>query len=112
MTFFLLIWSISSLGFIALAASMSKHQKQIFSCFLDVSKTRLASFLGWGLLAVALILCILAGDMSNMISYWIGSLSFAALFVCLSLSYFEDKIKLMTITCCIIAVITGVIYCI
>ncbi len=31
MMFFLLIWALSSLGFFALACSMSKHQKQFYS---------------------------------------------------------------------------------
>ncbi|ATO18445.1 hypothetical protein BS636_01540 [Acinetobacter sp. LoGeW2-3] len=110
MMFFLLIWSITSLGFFALAASMQKHQKQIFGHFLDMSKTRLASIFGWVLLAIALILCILTGALSNMISYWIGSLSFAALLVGLSLSYAETKIKPIVFTCVMVAFITGIIY--
>ena len=109
MMFFLLIWSITSLGFFALAASMQKHQKQIFGHFLDISKTRLASIFGWSLLITGLILCLFAGAMSNMVSYWIGSLSFAALLVGLSLSYAETKIKPIAIACVVVAFLTGII---
>ena len=39
MMFFLLIWALTSLGFFALATSMSKHQKQIFDTELNPAKT-------------------------------------------------------------------------
>lgn len=109
MMFFLLILSITSLGFFALAASMSKHQKQIFGQVLDASKTRIATILGWVLLLIALILCLFAGAISNMISYWLGSLSFSALLVGLSLSYAETNIKTINIGCIVIAVVSGII---
>ena len=108
MMFFLLIWGLASLGFFALAASMSKHQKQMFGTELDASKTRLASIIGWVLLIFALILCLYAGAASNMISYWLGSLTFAALLVCLSLSYCASRIKWMVMICVAITVILGV----
>ena len=50
MMFFLLIWALTSLGFFALATSMSKHQKQIFDTELNPAKTQLATILGWVLL--------------------------------------------------------------
>lgn len=109
MMFFLLIWSITSLGFFALAASMQKHQKQIFGYSLNTSKTILASIFGWLLLIIGLILCLFAGAMSNMISYWIGSLSFSALFVGLSLSYAAMKIKSIIIVCFLLTLFTGII---
>ncbi|ENU62045.1 hypothetical protein PFCIP103579_1717 [Prolinoborus fasciculus] len=109
MMFFLLIWALTSLGFFALAMSMSKHQKQIFDTELNPKKTQLATILGWVLLIIALILCLLTGFASNMISYWLGSLTFAALVVALSLSYLESKIKLITSICAVIAVISGII---
>ena len=109
MMFFLLIWALTSLGLFALAASMSKHQKQICAQELAASKTRLASILGWVILILALMLCLFAGTISNMISYWLGSLTFAALVVALSLSYLESKIKLITSICAVIAVISGII---
>ena len=109
MMFFLLIWGFTSLGFFALAASMSKHQKQIFAKELDASTTRRATLMGWILLIFALILCLYAGTASNMISYWLGSLTFAALLVGLSLSYFANRIKWMVMICMAITLISGVI---
>ncbi|WP_406612931.1 DUF3325 domain-containing protein [Acinetobacter schindleri] len=109
MMFFLFIWSVSALGFIALAASMSKHQKQIFGKELDAGKTRLATLAGWVLLIIALIFCLFSGTISNMVSYWLGSLTFAALAVGLSLTYFESKIKIISIGFVLIAFISGLI---
>ncbi|CAM9178124.1 MULTISPECIES: DUF3325 domain-containing protein [Acinetobacter] len=109
MMFFLLIWALTSLGMFALAASMSKHQKQIFAKELDAPKTKIASILGWVILTIALILCLFAGTISNMISYWLGSLTFAALVVGLSLSYLESKIKVIASICVVIAVISAII---
>ena len=109
MMFFLLLWALTSLGFFALAMSMSKHQKQIFDTELNPAKTQLATILGWVLLILALILCLFAGTISNMISYWLGSLTFAALVVALSLSYLESKIKMIVSICAVIAVISGII---
>ena len=109
MMFFLLIWALTSLGLFALAASMSKHQKQIFAQELDASKSRLVSIIGWVILILALILCLFAGTISNMISYWLGSLTFAALVVGLSLSYLESKVKIIAAGCAVIAMISGII---
>ncbi len=109
MIFFLLVWSLTALGFIALASSMSKHQKQMFGKELDASKTRLATILGWVLLIIALILCLLMGTVSNMLSYWIGSLTFAALAIALSLTYLESKIKVITLGFAILAIISALI---
>ena len=109
MIFFLLIWSLTTLGFIALAGSMSKHQKQMFGKELDANKTRLATIIGWVLLIIGLILCLFAGTVSNMVSYWLGSLTFAALAVGLSLTYLESKIKVITTGFIIIAVLSGLI---
>ena len=109
MMFFLLIWALTSLGFFALAMSMSKHQKQIFGTELKPAKTQIATILGWVLLIIALILCLLTGAASNMISYWLGSLTFATLVVGLSLSYLENKIKVIVMFCVFIASISGII---
>lgn len=109
MMFFLFIWSLSAIGFIALAASMSKHQKQIFGKELDAGKTRLATLAGWGLLIIALIFCLFSGTISNMVSYWLGSLTFAALAVGLSLTYLESKIKVISISFVIILFFSSLI---
>ena len=108
MMFFLLIWALTSLAFFALAMSISKHQKQIFDTELDPAKTQLATIFGWVLLIIALTLCLLTGAVSNMISYWLGSLTFAALVVGLSLSYLASKIKVIVMFCVFIASISGI----
>lgn len=110
MILFLVMWSLTSLAFFALASSMSKHQKQIFGRELDKSKTRLASISGWGLLLLALVVCIYQGTLSSMISYWVGVLTFSALFVGLCLSYFESKIKKIAIATAMIWIISTFTY--
>lgn len=109
MMFFLLIWSLSSLAFIALASSMSKHQKQIFGNELNAKQTRYATIIGWLLLTFSLVICILSGKLSNMLSFWVGVISFAALFVGVSLSYFEQKIKAFTLALCILSLMSATI---
>ena len=110
MIFFLMIWSICSVGLFALASSMEKHQKQIFAQKLPPNKTRLATLSGWLSLVIALILSIQQAQLSNMISYWIGVITFASLWVGLSLSYFESKVKQIWITTGIIAIISLILY--
>ncbi|MGQ9375127.1 DUF3325 domain-containing protein [Acinetobacter tandoii] len=107
MMFFLLIWSLCSLAFIALASSMSKHQKQIFGNELNAKQTRYATIIGWLLLTFSLVICILSGKLSNMLSCWVGVLSFAALFVGVSLSYFEQKIKAFTLALCMLSLMSA-----
>ena len=109
MMFFLLIWSLCSLAFIALASSMSKHQKQIFGNELNAIQTRYATIIGWLLLTFSLVICILSGKLSNMLSFWVGVLSFAALFVGVSLSYFEQKIKAFTLALCMLSLMSATI---
>ena len=106
MIWFLLIWSLTSFGLIALASGMSKHQKQIFAQELDVHKTYLAISIGWISLLVGLIASILQSNISIGISYWIGALTLSALFVCLCLTYIANKIKQVAIVCMIIFITT------
>lgn len=106
MIFFLMIWSICSVGLFALTSSMEKHQKQIFGQKLPLNKTKLATISGWVLLIIALILSIQHAQLSNMISYWIGVITFSSLWVGLSLSYFESKLKQIWIATGIIAIIS------
>lgn len=107
MMFFLLVWSLCSIAFFALASSMSKHQKQIFGDELTPAKTQLATILGWFLLIVALIICMMSAQLSNMISYWIGVLSFAAFFVGLCISYLQTKIKHIALILVVIVFVAG-----
>lgn len=109
MMFFLLIWSLCSLALIALASSMSKHQKQIFGNELNTKQTRYATQIGWLLLTISLVISILSGKLSNMLSFWMGVLSFAALFVGVSLSYFEQKIKTFALALSALSLVSAVI---
>ena len=107
MSWFILVWALCNLGFIALACSMLKHQKQIFKRELDPEKTRLATVIGWILLVLGLISCLIYQDsISNMISYWLGVLSFSALAVGLSLSYFENHVKTLALASVVLTIIS------
>ncbi len=111
MSWFIFIWALCNLGFIGLATSMSKHQKQIFGKELNDKQTKLASIVGWLLLIAGLVACIIHGDsISNMISYWIGVLSFSALMVGLTLSYFAHKVKLLAMVSMILSGLALVIH--
>lgn len=110
MIFFILIWSLCSIAFIALASSMAKHQKQIFGRELAANHTKIATIFGWVLLIIALGLSITNGQKSNMISYWIGVLSFAALFVGLCISYIQTKVKNIAIVLVIVVAISLLIH--
>lgn len=109
MIFFLLIWSLSSLAFIALASAMSKHQKQIYEHELSPRQTQLASITGWALLLISLIICLISGQLSSMLSFWVGVLTFSALFVGVLLSYYSLKMKFATGFCVAIGLITSVV---
>lgn len=109
MSFFLLIWSLSTLGLFSLAASMSKHQKQMFHTELSAAKSKIATILGWTLLMISLLLCISDGAYSNMISYWLGTLTFAALVVGLSLSYMAEKTKIICVGYVVLSLVSAVI---
>lgn len=106
MIWFLLIWSLSSLGFIALASSMSKHQKQIFGYELNTQKTRIALVIGWSCLILSLIACIWQSNISIGMSYWIGALTLAALVVASALTYLANKMKILALGCMIILIIS------
>ena len=110
MIFFILIWSLTCLAFFALACSISKHQKQIFNRPLDVKQTHLATIAGWSLLIISLMICLMVGKISNMVSYWVGALTFSALFVGLCLSYFPTRIQPITCVCIAITLLSGIIY--
>ncbi|OTG87457.1 hypothetical protein B9T31_02840 [Acinetobacter sp. ANC 4558] len=110
MIFFLIIWSITTLGCFSLASSMSKHQKQIFGHELNVNQTRLVTIIGWILLIVSLFFSVLPTALSTGMSYWVGVLTFAALFVGLSLSYYAHKIKLIALVVLIIMILSGLLY--
>jgi hypothetical protein len=108
MMWFLLIWSLSCLGFTALACSMSKHQKQFFWVELTPFQTRSASWAGWGLLLFSLIPCLLKDHWSTAISYWVVVLTFSALSVGLVTSYLAIRLKWFAIVMIIISLISAV----
>lgn len=111
MIWFILIWALCNIGFVGLASTMSKHQKQIYTSELTIHQTHLATLIGWGFLILALIACIIQGDsISNMLSYWIGTLSFSALAVGLMLSYFETKIKTFTVISATLVILSTILY--
>jgi hypothetical protein len=110
MILFLLIWSLTCLGFSGLAASMAKHQKQIFQAELSQTQSKQAMIIGWVFLIMALIICLNAGMLSNMISYWVGCLSFAAMSVAICLSYYAEQLKKFAIVCAILALSSAVLH--
>lgn len=110
MMLFLLIWSLTCLGFAGLAASMTKHQKHIFQAELSKIQSTQAMVIGWVFLIMALIICLSAGTLSNMISYWVGCLSFAAMSVAICLSYYAEQLKKFAIVCVIIALISAILH--
>jgi vacuolar-type H+-ATPase subunit I/STV1 len=110
MSFFILIWSISTIAFFALASGMEKHQKQIFLKTLTPKMTLFFGILGWLLLIIGLILCLYKGHISNMISYWVGVLTFAALAVGLTLSYKAEYSRKIAIILSVLAIISAGLY--
>lgn len=107
MSWFILVWALCNLGFVGLACSMSKHQKQIFKRELPQSQSHIATIVGWLFLVVGLVACLMYQDsISNMISYWIGVLSFSALGVGLSLSYFENQIKTLVLGSVVLSILS------
>lgn len=106
MMWFLLIWSLNNLAFFALASSMAKHQKQLFARELAPTQSRLARLMGWLILTLSFIACLYDMQVSNGISYWIGILSFSALLVAVTLTYFAHRAILLAILSLILAVIS------
>ena len=93
MIWFLIIWTLTTLGFLHLpAVCLSTKSKSLLKKKLQ--QTRLATTVGWFLLIVSLLICLTQGHWSTEISYWVGVISFAALFVGLCLSYFEQKLRI------------------
>lgn len=95
MIWFIMIFSLSVLGFTALASGMSKHQKQFFGKELDHTKARLAQLFGWILLTVIAVYCSVELGIANGLSYWIGVLTFAGFIVMAVLSYYPKRFKLL-----------------
>lgn len=99
MSFFVLIWCLATLGFIALAMSMPRHQEQVLGREIGPACSGVAAAAGWVMLALSLAACLRGGSLSNMISYWLGVLTFSALAVALCLSYVSARIPVLAAGC-------------
>lgn len=79
-------------AFSALAASMAKHQRDIFLQKVTATKTRTLQVIGWGLLLLSLLAIVFMEGASIGISVWLGVMTFAAIFVALTLTYAPKKL--------------------
>ena len=104
MIFFLMIWSLNTLAFVCLASAMQKHQKQLLQAELSSKNTKLIAILGWALFIIAFAICVFNGPLSNMMSYFIGTLTFSALIVGLLISYIPNRLRIFVIFCLIVLV--------
>lgn len=84
---FFILYLLCLWGFVALASYLDKHQSQIYQKTLSPQKTKLALYMGYTLIIIALILAIKLLKPSIGISYWFGILTLAALTVGWTLSY-------------------------
>lgn len=110
MIIFLLIWAMNVIGLFCLAATMSKHQKQMFGQELSMAKTRIARLLGWLFLILAVLLTLSHFVPSNAISYWVGVLTFAALFTGLCLSYLAEYTRRIGIAVLVIMCVSAILH--
>lgn len=97
MIFFLLIWSISVLGFFAFATSTSKLQQKVFQRLFSTQYNVLLKVLGFVFILISLSLSFRFIPLNDVAMYWIGSLVLAALTVGLSFYCYASKIKLIVI---------------
>ena len=100
-----ILWCVSMVAFSSLAASMSKHQRDIFTAKVTPQKTRLFQMVGWVILALSAVLMIFWKGASIGLSQWLGTISFAALPVGLTLTYFPKKLAQLNIVVAILSVI-------
>ncbi len=92
---FFLIYFLCLLGFLHICFSMSRHQKQVFQKVLQEKYNIWYLITGYSILVIALVLSIYQWGKSIGICYWIGILSFAALLILWSLSYYPIHLKLV-----------------
>ena len=78
---------LSTLGFACLALSLPKHWRDIFAMNLEPSLKWVLRIAGWGLLAAALVLCIVRWHAAIGIFAWAGTLTVSALLIALLLAY-------------------------
>ncbi len=94
----------------ALAASMTKHQRDIFLQKVTVTKTRILQVIGWGLLLLSLIAIVVIEGASIGISIWLGVVTFAAVMVALTLTYVPKKLLQFNFIACGLLVLLGIIF--
>lgn len=104
-----LLWCISIWGFSGLAASMSKHQRDIFSKPVSAKQTKILQILGWGVISLSAFIAIFVTGISVGISEWLGVLTFAALVVGLTMTYWPKRIIQLNIAITILFVILLII---
>lgn len=110
MSFFIMILSLTALGFTGLAAAMSKHQKQFFDVELSSNKTHLAKWVGWLLLIISMLLCTWQLNVANGLSYWLCAITASAFLVMGVLSYYPKQFKTLCISSSVLFVISLVIH--
>ncbi|AOA58375.1 DUF3325 domain-containing protein [Acinetobacter larvae] len=82
-----LLWCMTICGLSCLAASMSKHQRDIFAHAISARQSQFLYIIGWGIVIASAVPAIFYSGLSVGLSEWVGVLSFAALAVGLTLSY-------------------------
>ncbi|WP_333663051.1 DUF3325 domain-containing protein [Acinetobacter sp.] len=87
-----ILWCISVFAFSSLACGMNKHQRDIFTAKVTEQKTRLFQIVGWVVLAVSAVLVLFWKGASIGMTEWLCCLTFAALAVGLTLTYFPKKL--------------------
>lgn len=88
----LLVFILSAAGFVALALSMHRHQRDLFNSAMSPARLRLLRTAGWSLL-VASILCA-ASEKSGAavgLTQWFGAATIAALAVVSGLTYSTSR---------------------
>lgn len=104
-----LLWCVAVLGFSSLACSMTKHQRDLFTGKVSEQKTRIFQITGWTVLIAMAIIVIFWKGASIGLSEWLGSLTFAALTIGLTLTYFPKKLLYLNI---IVAIVLFILLCI
>ncbi len=100
-----ILWCISIFAFSSLAASMSKHQRDIFTQKVPEQKTRIFQITGWLILAISAIVMIFCKGASVGLSEWLGVITFAALPVGLTLTYSPKKLTQLNIATAVLLII-------
>lgn len=82
-----LLWCISIWGLSCLAASMSKHQRDLFVAPLSQKITKFLQVAGWSIIVLSAFIAIYVAGISVGLSEWVGVLTFSAFIVGLIITY-------------------------